>query len=89
MPKRPKTTCNNKACGKEIYINKELLTETMTEETEMTEKNNNREIMKLMKFINDFFKNNIEYLLENEAIDKFIEKNEDKFNKIEEMIINA
>lgn len=33
IPKRPKTTCNNKACGKEIYIKKELL----TEKTELTE----------------------------------------------------
>lgn len=34
IPKRPKTTCNNKTCKKEIYIKKELLTEK-TEKIDM------------------------------------------------------
>jgi len=42
-----------------------------------------------LKFLNDFFKENIEYLMENNKIDKFIERNEEKFNKIEEVIVNA
>ena len=37
IPQRPKTTCNNSECGKEIYINKSLLTEM--EMTEMTDIN--------------------------------------------------
>ena len=43
----------------------------------------------LLNFMNELFKNNIEYLMENPEIDKFIEQNEDTFNKIEEMIVNA
>ena len=45
--------------------------------------------IELLKFLNDFFKNNIEYLIKNPETDMFIEQNENIFNKIEEMIINA
>lgn len=42
-----------------------------------------------LKFLNNLFKNNIEYLIKNERIDQFIEKNEVMFNKIEKVIENA
>lgn len=45
--------------------------------------------LELLSFMNEFFKNNIEYLMKNPETDKFIEQNEDIFNKIEEMINNA
>ncbi len=40
-------------------------------------------------FLNDFFKDNIKYLMKDSEIDKFIEKNEKIFNKIEVVITNA
>lgn len=40
-------------------------------------------------FLNDFFKDNIEYLMEDPKIVKFVEKNEKIFNKIEMVITNA
>ena len=42
-----------------------------------------------LAFLNDFFKDNIEYLMNDPKIDKFIEKNEKIFNKIEKVITNA
>ncbi len=42
-----------------------------------------------LKFLNDFFKENIGYLIKNPKIDKFIELNAEKFNLIEEIIKNA
>ena len=42
-----------------------------------------------LAFLNDFFKDNIEYLMKDPKIDKFIEKNEKTFNKIEMVITNA
>ena len=45
--------------------------------------------MDYLAFLNDFFKKNIEYLIQNPQIDKFIEKNEIIFEKIEKVIINA
>jgi len=42
--------------------------------------------LEYLKFLNDFFKNNIDYLMNNQKIDNFIEKNEEIFNKIEEML---
>lgn len=42
-----------------------------------------------LSFLNDFFKDNIEYLMKEPEIIKFIEKNEKIFNKIEKVIINA
>ena len=42
--------------------------------------------IELLKFLNDFFKENLDYLMKNKNIDKFIEKNEAIFNKIEELV---
>ena len=42
-----------------------------------------------LAFLNDFFKDNIEYLMGDPKIDKFIEKNEKTFDKIERVVINA
>lgn len=42
-----------------------------------------------LAFLNDFFKNNIEYLMKDLEIVKFIEKNEKIFDKIEKVVINA
>ena len=42
-----------------------------------------------LAFLNDFFKDNIDYLMKDPKIDKFIEKNEKIFDKIEKVIINA
>lgn len=47
------------------------------------------EPIEFLVFLNNFFKNNIDYLLQNPDIDKFIEKNEKIFNKIEMVIMNA
>ena len=46
-------------------------------------------IKEYLAFLNDFFKDNIEYLMKDPKIDKFIEKNEKTFNKIEMVITNA
>ena len=48
-----------------------------------------KKILDDLKFLNDFFKNNIDYLLKSQKIDKFIEENESKFNEIEKVIENA
>ncbi len=42
-----------------------------------------------LAFLNDFFKDNLDYLMKDPKIDKFIEKNEKIFNKIEKVITNA
>ena len=42
-----------------------------------------------LAFLSDFFKDNIEYLMKDPKIDKFIEKNEKIFNKIEVVITNG
>jgi len=47
------------------------------------------ELVKYLEFINEFFKSNIDYLLQNPKIDRFIEENEKMFNRIEQVIINA
>jgi hypothetical protein len=39
-----------------------------------------------LKFYNDFFKDNIDYLMKNKDIDLFIEQNEKIFDEIEEMV---
>jgi hypothetical protein len=43
------------------------------------------ECITLLKFLNDFFKSNVSYLLKNEEIKEYILQNEE-FDKIEEMI---
>jgi sugar-specific transcriptional regulator TrmB len=40
----------------------------------------------LLKFMNNFFKDNLEHLIKNKDIVSFIQKNEEKFNKIEELV---
>jgi len=42
-----------------------------------------------LAFLNDFFKDNLDYLMKDPKIDKFIEKNEKIFDKIEKVITNA
>lgn len=42
-----------------------------------------------LKFLNDFFKENVEFLMKNNQIKDFILENEELFNKIERVIINA
>ncbi len=42
-----------------------------------------------LAFLNNFFKDNINYLMKDPKIVKFVEKNEKLFNKIEMVIINA
>ena len=42
--------------------------------------------LEYLRFLNDFFKNNIEYLLKNEEIDAFIEEHEEIFNNIEVLV---
>ena len=42
-----------------------------------------------LTFLNNFFKDNINYLMKDPKIVKFVEKNEKLFNKIEMVIINA
>jgi len=42
-----------------------------------------------LKFLNDFFKQNIDYLMKNHQITDFILRNENIFNKIEKVINNA
>lgn len=49
----------------------------------------NKDLINYLKFYNDFFKDNIEYLMKNPKIVKFIEKNENIFNKIEMVTTNA
>lgn len=41
---------------------------------------------KYLRFLNDFFKDNIDYLKENNEISEFVKKNAEIFNKIEEVI---
>ena len=48
-----------------------------------------RPIKDLLKFLNNFFKDNLDYLSKNSKIERFIEENEDIFNQIEEMVKNA
>lgn len=45
--------------------------------------------IELLKFYNNFFEKNIDYILKNSDMNKFIEKNEKIFDKIEEVIING
>ena len=47
---------------------------------------NKTDTLKYLRFLNDFFKNNVEYLLKNKEIDAFIEENEEMFNKIEKLV---
>lgn len=47
------------------------------------------ECFEYLKFLNEFFKNNIDHLLKDLSIDTFIEENEEIFNKIERVINNA
>ena len=47
------------------------------------------ELVHYLDFLNEFFKDNIDYLLQNPRIDKFIEDNENIFNKIEMVTSNA
>ena len=42
-----------------------------------------------LKFLNDFFKENIEHLLKDFSIDRFIEENSDTFEQIEKVIENT
>lgn len=42
-----------------------------------------------LAFLNDFFKDNLDYLMEDPKIIKFVEKNEKIFKKIEMVITNA
>jgi len=42
--------------------------------------------IELLKFYNNFFKDNIDYLMKNKDIDLFIEQNEKIFDEIEEMV---
>lgn len=42
-----------------------------------------------LTFLNDFFKDNLEYLMNDPKIIKFVERNEKIFNKIEMVITNA
>lgn len=42
-----------------------------------------------LAFLNDFFKDNVEYLMKDPEIVKFVEKNEKTFDKIEKVITNA
>jgi hypothetical protein len=43
----------------------------------------NPKVLANLKFLNDFFKANAEYLFSNEQIAAFIEKNTEKFNEVE------
>ena len=52
-------------------------------------KGENERLKKYLKFYDGMFKDNIDYLMENETIDKYIEENEEKFDNIELVINNA
>ena len=42
-----------------------------------------------LKFLNEFFKDNIDYLIDNPDITKFLEEKSEIFNKIEKVIESA
>jgi len=44
---------------------------------------NYEEILELLIFSNNFFKENVDYLMKNDTIKKFILKNDEIFDKIE------
>lgn len=44
------------------------------------------ESLELLSFLNNFFKENVSYLIKNKKISDFILTYEEKFNKIEEMV---
>ena len=49
-------------------------------------KNKNTSLMRYLKFLNEFFKDNIDCFIENEDITNFISENKEIFDNIEELV---
>ena len=74
-----------------VYLNK-LLKEKVIERTTDKKPYKYKKSMtpiELLNFYNNFFKENIDYILKNKDMNRFIELNEIVFDKIEEVITNG
>jgi len=65
---------------------REFLYEIKTDKTDASESSDLSEHKECLKFLNDFFKENIDHLMKSDKIVDFVLKNDDIFKEVERLI---